>query len=448
MKLILYLSIVWHIFFFFFIHKLIELPGLLESWWTYKSLIYYKDFATFHFPLGRWILLPFYLLTNWNLLTGPILGLITNILIVIILHKFGKKHFSKAGTSVAIIFFSLFSWYLGTAIMFYHEMLAGLIFLVAFFNFATSQSSFKLGIIASLTELAGQIITPTLLIFSVLFAIKYPKKLWRYLLGALVPLTLLSLYFFTNNAFEEFFKQNFLYYTTYAKSYEKVSLLSLPLFELFLFYFPLISLIFFKKISFLFRFSVLLLLSTIPFVVFSVFHFHHLSFALPLASIVIGFLYSKKLASKITILFLVILAFRLLPWYINTSSFKNIGRIANNLTVGDTMYQTVDWVKKNTPDSSTILVAGDALFYFSTNRLPSNKNAYVSPYNWEPLKITIQEVNQDLPDYWVINRTYLTRLIKEYKKDLMVTYIEKTLTNSYSQKATFDDWEVWEKQNN
>ncbi len=466
------LSIAWHVFFFIFIFHLIELPGLLESWWTYKGLIYYKDFATFHFPLGRWILLPFYILTNWNLQTGPTLGLITNITSVTLIYKFGQKYFNKIGTTISIIFFSLFSWYLETGIMFYHEMLVGLLLLITFFYFSNKYSlgtvkpasAFLLGFLISITELSGQIVTPTLVAFSAIFLVKNPRKILLFLLGSGTPLALLSLYFLTKNAFGEFFKQNFLYYTTYADAYQKVPLLSLPLFELFLFYFPLFisifTIIYLKfvnvKVNFLFLSSNLLLLSTIPFTIFSVFHFHHLSFALPITSISAGFLFSeifknkstKHFAKLLAILFLLLLSIKLLPWYINSSKLSNIGRIANNLTVGDTMSQTVEWIKENTTSDSTILVAGDTLFYFSANRKPSNKNAYVSPYNWEPLDKTRQDVNQKPPDYWIINRTYFARLIKDYEKQSMVDYIEKSLQDNYSQEAIFDDWEVWKRRAN
>jgi len=480
-KITLLLSFAWHILFYLFIPRFIELPNVVETRWVYDGLISYKDFTTFHFPLGRWILIPLYLISNWNLQVGPFAGLILNLACVAIIYKFGKKFLNKESTAIAIAFFTAFSWFLGTGIMFYEEMFVGLLLLIAFYIYINTYRSnninplkvFCFGLLISLAELSGQIGTLTLIILSLFYlALSFNKKInkakiikifFSFTSGALMPLGLLALYFYKNSALQDFFEQNFLYYSVYANTYEKVPLLKLPIPELLLFYVPLATALVFiiylklsdKKINYLLVTSTVLTISTIPSIFFSVFHFHHLSYALPLIAVFCGLLLNElyknksliRLVKIVVILVLLGLSIKILPWYIMRSSLTPTGRIANDMQIGDTMYQTVDWIRKNTNKNATILVAGDPLFYFSSQRRPSNKNAYVSPYNWEPLDKTFKEVNEQLPDYWIINRDYFLRLIREYKKEKMVRYIENSLLRNYSLKATFDDWEIWQRTN-
>lgn len=478
-KIVLAVSIAWVVVFFALIPHLIELPNLLESYWTSRGLVYYRDFATFHFPLGRWVLTPLYLAFNWNLQVGPYMGLMLNILCLLLIYKLGKKFLDDKSTSLAIVFFTAFSWFLGTGVMFYHEMFIGFLLLLIFLVFAKASTSginkknaFILGLLSAITEFSGQVASPTIItIFAlfvgfIFFKTKFKKTLIYILFftsGALIPTALLTFYFNANNALREFFVQNVLYYTIYAGTYEKVPWSSLPISELVIFYLPAMAascliiyyLIRGTKVNFLFFSSTVLSLSTIPFIIFSVFHFHHVSYALPLAAITTGFLFYElaqnnkylTISKLITVVLLSLLLLKIFPWYLQSSNLKNLTRIANNMTTGDTMYQTVEWVKNNTAANSTILVAGDPLFYFSSGRLPSGNNVYVSPYNWEPLSRTFQEVDAHLPDYWIINRTYFQRLTKEYKKEKMVEYINNSLRAKYLQKAVFDDWEIWQKAN-
>ncbi len=119
-KIFLYLTSSWLLLLFLLMPHYIEITGVLETWFPYKGLIPYKEFAAYHFPLGRWILLPLHLVSNWNLELDPFVGLAFGIGTLILIYKFGRRSLSPLGTSISLLFFSLFFWFAATGILFFH----------------------------------------------------------------------------------------------------------------------------------------------------------------------------------------------------------------------------------------------------------------------------------------------------------------------------------------
>ena len=467
------LAIVWQIVSYFSLPHLVELPGIIESWLTYKGLIYYKDFATFHFPLGRWIMLPFYLASNWNLEAGPLVALLSSIVVIWLLSSLFKRFFSIKGASIAIIFFVIFNLYFATGIVFYHEMFIGLLLLVCLYlllqiykdKFKNYTASFLLGIMLSITLLSVQIAAITIAAFAQAYLLLardvqikrtvFIRSTLSATIGVFLPILIFVAYFVEHNALSEMIFWNIDYYKTYSGEYEKLSFISLPWIELVAFYIPLVTLLIinFKnllsKVVNKFDLAFLVLsLSTIPFIFYSVFHFHHVSYALPLFSVFAGYSYvrlSKPKYIKAIFLasFTVLVFASIIPWYWNRIQLNRPLKVVNDTYPGDGMYESAQWIKNNTSDDSKILVAGDPLFYFRSERIPSSKHMYVSPYNWEPFNLIMPEVNSNPPDYWIIDTNFMTRLEKEYKKSSIVDYIRQQLNLCYSKKFADLNWQVW-----
>ncbi len=467
--LFLYISIFLLSFLFVFNKHFVELTGTLETWFPYKGIVLYKDIATFHFPLGRYILMPFHLLSNWNLEIDPFLGLAVGITNLIVIYTFGRRYLSRIAINCSLLFFSLFYWYFATGILFFHEQLIGLLLSVVLILYweifekrsITFKKIFWIGILLSIAELSGQLATLTIgcFAFLILFTIwKYKSKykLIRYFLyGLILPLLLLIIHFASSNALIEFIYWNTVYYFVYTGSASS-SLGELPWREITAFFIPLIIIVFSMvgnyfsktKIPSKTLHIILLVASTIPFTIFSIFHLHHFNYALGILSIAAGLSLDSIAKKKHPIWVIIIFLFLSVPifqWYSERLVAPNF-RIANDVYPNDPMYDTVEWVKNNTNQTSGIMVVGDPLFYMRSNRLPVTRVSKGIPYSWEPIEKTSIEINSSIQaDYWIIDTIAIRRLIDVSKKQAMVDFINDKLSSEYSKIVTFKNWEIWKR---
>lgn len=471
-RLVLYLSLAWLIIIFIFLPHYIELTGVLETWFPAQGLVYYKDFAAYHFPLGRLILLPIHLISNWNLELDPWMGLFTGLGTLYVIYIFGRRFLSTTGTIVALIFFSIFFWYGATGILFFHEILIGFslaLIIYLLFKFHTEKKTdnrllFSLGLLIALTELSGQIATITLGIIFILIiygiiekGVKKPQvSIGILLAGIALPFLLFSLYFLSKDAWWEFYHYNITYYLLYS-GYKKDSLLSLPFTELFAFYMPLLVLLLItllrkaQKIDYQTVYILLLSASTIPFIIFSIYHPHHLNYALPILAITAGIAYDKSKNHKPIFLggmaiFLLISITSLLPWHIERMKSPPNFRIANDLYPDsiDPMKDAAGWINYNTPKNTKVMVMGDALFYFRSDRLPASRPSKSIPWGWEP-EIIKDEIQTKRPDYWIVDTNFTQKLIDVYRRPDMVDFLNSELNGCYIKKDSFDSWQIWEK---
>jgi len=460
----LYLSSLWLTLIFLLNPHYIELTGVLETWLPYKGLVYYKDFAAYHFPLGRLILLPLHLLTNWNLEFDPLVGLVTGITSLVIIYKFGEKFLTPWGTAISLTFFSSFFWFAATGILFFHEMLIGLLLALTIYLFynantqkkLTAKKLFILGTLISLTELSGQIATITLALLTLIILLRTtsPRKILSFILGIFLPTAIISLYFLADNAFREFFYYNVTYYLQYS-GYER-NLLGLPHLQLLAFYSPAIASALLllannttkkNKISRLHLETLLLSLSTVPFIIFSVYHPHHLNYALPILAILAGFVYEhKKYFLPAIAIFLYVFATDILPWHSSRLVYPPSSKILNDTYPGDDMYKVIDWVKENTPENAKFMILGDSMFYLRSNRLPANRPAKGGiPYSWQPFEQIKKEILSSPPDYWVIGKTFTDRIIKNHDAAYMIDFVYGETNKCYKLRFNEDVWEIWER---
>lgn len=477
----LILSCLFLIIIFLINPHFIELTGVLETWIQYKGLTLYKDFFGLHFPLGRWVLFPFRFLFNWNFEVDPVLALIVGLLNLVVIYLFRKTFLTQLGTSVALIFFSIFFWFDGTGIIFDHEILIGLLLTILIYIYSKNfkkfnyKTVFGIGILISLIELTGQIVSLILGLLGLMFIFKIKsqktelsKNLVWFFLGIALPFILISIFFYSKSALGEFLYYNTIYYTTYA-SFTKTPFWRLPLKELAAYYAPLLALIIIflldlitniNKRLFTLNFAnpslqlIGLGISTIPFILFSLFHPHHLSYALPVMALLAGLsvdklkeLSSKKRLIIYTYLLYVIIVFTtsILPWHLNRIIWPPSLKIANDTYPGDDMYTTVLWVKNNTPFNSKIMVLGDGMFYVRSDRLPASRPSRAIPYSWRPFDKIKPELLANPPDYWVIGDDFINRLKNDYYEYDMLDFVSQQLKQCYQQKLNNQGWHVWQR---
>ncbi|EKD90388.1 MAG: hypothetical protein ACD_31C00005G0014 [uncultured bacterium] len=474
--LVLLISSLWLITLFLFNPHYVELTGTLETWFPYKGLTYYKDFAAFHFPLGRLILYPIHLITNWNLEFDPFMALFLGLLNIAVIYTFSKKLLSNIGLSLCLIFFSLFFWYAATGILYFHEILIGvgltILTLIILRQISHQQTSslinFSAGLLISLTLLTGQIaaITLAFIFFTQVVINIYSKKTFKnnlfLSLGILIPIIITSLYFYSKEALWHFIEYNITYYILYA-GYQKDSLDKLPK-ELLIYYLPTLLYIvtFFlssiKKLKFRLQdyFLLTLSLSTIPFVLFSLYHPHHLNYSLPIQALCFGAVFDlqTKLKSYWKIFFtLILITFiyfsyvLILDWHFDRWIFPPDFRIKNDIYPysSDPMNSAISWVLNNTDSNSKIMVLGDSMFYLRANRLPASRPSKGIPYGWNPFESVKLEIANSPADYWIIERHFYDKLDTIYKQAKMQRFVDDLLIKDYQLVIKYDSWEIWKK---
>ena len=468
---------------FFLIKKhYIELADTMDSWLIWKGLIFYKDFDSFHLPLGKIILQPLHILSNWDFRLDPLLGLALGIATLATIYLIGNYKKRLISTSVSLLFFSIFYWYTGTGIEYFHEQLTGLLlavsilFLLKYFESKNSPksntASFILGILIGLTLLAGQVVSLTLGAIVVLFMLYSPsaktkdkfKNLFLLFLGAAIPFLITSIYFVQKNAFQDFFYKNFTYYLFRYLKYGRSPISSLPEF-LMPFYLPLLILIIEitnnvirkqKLIKFDIMFLILCL-STIPFGIFSVFHPHHLTYALPVLALSAGYIFAnlwkrghvqKVFIVIASLTFLLTTLLWVIPWYFFNLKVATDWTIANANTPPNTngTYETVAWIQKNTLPTTRILVIGNPFFYILSDRLPSIVSGSNMEYVWQNNIDNIKkQVSQSQPEYWILSDSYIRRLIKNYDFHAEMDFINEELKSHYTLKEQFIEWQIWQR---
>ncbi|MDO8619143.1 MAG: hypothetical protein Q7R49_04355 [Candidatus Daviesbacteria bacterium] len=480
-KITLVLSCLLLTIIFLFNPHYIYTTGLVDQWFAVKGLTIYKQFNEFHFPFGYLTSIALRLATNWNLELDPFFGLFFGIGMLIILYKIGTKFLTPIGNIVSLLFFTLFFWYAATGIIYYDEILIGflvsvLLFFVLNFNLKNSkivskQTLFLIGIIFALTEFTGQIVTLTLGVFFLyltrsIYQFKKPLSIFLsayipLIIGVVLIIIIFSSYFIFHNAFQDFFYYNVIYYIQYA-GYEK-NLLGLPKDQIVYFYSPMLIMVLiilvglFKKKQIVQTQVFLLIssLSTIPFIIFSVYHPHHFSYALPILAITAGacidFKEKSTLLKAISCTMILIPSciaiIAIIPWHTSRIVFPPSMKIFNDVYPQDNnpINQISAWLKVNASSDSKILVVGSPIVYIKTNLLPASRPAKGMPEGWEPLDKIKAEILATPPDYWIVDQNFIKRLVVSYHKPAMGNFVEEEINKCYLRTMETHDWEIWKR---
>ncbi|MFC1625833.1 ArnT family glycosyltransferase [Patescibacteria group bacterium] len=475
-KLIIFILALWIIFWFVFNKHFVEVGAYMESWFAYKGLIFYKDFSTFHFPLGRLPLMLIHYFTNGSTGSSSYVALFFGLLILYPLYLFGIKFLSKTATFISLAFFSLFYWITQSAISYTYETLISFflaITLYLFFNLVDNvtlnpKKLLVFGLMVSLCELSGQLATITLATIVGLLIFRYLKRyntkklvtpLFYLLFGLAIPFTVTILYFIFNNALGDFISSNTLPYITYAESAQR-TFWGLPFRELLAYYTPLLTLITLmifrvvkkeKLTNSLYFF--LIGISTIPFIFFGIYHPHHLLYALPVFSIMAGYVYDlakSNINGRFIILvgaiiFVSIYLWNLLPRLTKNITFPPDFTVTNDTRPGDGMYESIEWMKENSQPSDKIIVVGNPLFYVKSNRMPASRPSENMPHKWEPFDKVKKELLATPPKYWVVFDSLTRRIVKDFKKPQMMEWLNNVLNSCYKSVYKNSGIEIWER---
>lgn len=467
------IPIFWLIFWFIFSKHFVEVGTFMGSWFAFKGLVFYKDFPSFHFPLGRVPLIIADYFSNASLGSGSYLALFFGLLTLYPLYLIGRKFLSKTANFITLSFFALFYWIAQSAISYTYETVITFFLSITLLLFFNLNDDFSLnpkrwlifGLAAGLLELSGQLVTITLATIIVLQISRFKgryniKKLLKpigfFLLGAIIPFVTVTSYFIFKNAFWDFITSNSLPYLSYKDS-SQIDFWALPFNELLAFYTPLLALILiqslgtskFKKLP---PFSLSLIgLSTIPFIFFGIYHPHHLLFALPVMSAAAGLAWdlAKSAKNGLLIISFAILIFSLiylkdlLPRLKRNLTFPPNFSITNDTKPGDGMYEAIEWIKEDSSPSDKIMVVGDPLFYVHSGLLPASRPSEGIPHNWEPFEKTKKEIEATPAKYWIVDDSLINRMVKDFKKGFMVDYVYETLNKCYKSQGKFGGTEVW-----
>lgn len=445
-KIVISSIFLWNLFLFFKLPHVSWIPGFTGAWFLDKGLILYKDILQTHFPFTQFFLFPFLKISNWNLWMEPIIAFIIVISTSIYIYFKTKNWLSKKARVASLFFFSSFSWYFVTQIQFCEELLMGFFILVIFVTTINSftkkinnKKLFLLGNLFSITLLTGQIAIPVLFILFLINLYVYRKKIYMLIIGMSLPIVVILIYYSINNSLYDFYFWNIKYYFTYAKmSGQKKEIL--PWIDILFFTIPAVLLISRDKIRIS---SALVGLSSLPLIIFSIFHPHHFLYSLPIMAICFGMALDKVKITKIySVLFVIYFLFHLLPWY--SGRFTNTNKIINLSDVSNDKYQLeiINWIKNNSDVDSRIIVVGDPMFYFRSNRLPANKYFSVLPWHYLPLDVTKIEFKTKRPEYWIIDKLYKQRLISGWKTPEVVDFVNQELL-IYQMVYSNSEWEIW-----
>lgn len=474
--------ILFNIFSFIKIPHTLYIPTYLQTWFFDKGLIFYKDFVYANFMFSQIITYPFLKITNWALETEAYLFLAVLCLTCFFLVKSGQKIIGGLYTSrpqyiyFGILFFSVFVWYFSTWTQFSQELLSGLIFLLLItqlINLNKKITSFGLimfGVTLAAEELTGQITSlSNLWLFVLAISLIYKniknhknevKTFLHIIIGVIILVGPIAAYFIGKDAFTNLFYWNVTYFFTYADLANRIKSVP-PLIDFAVIFVPSIILLEDyllnknKKDGFA-KFAISTsVISAFPLTYFSVFHPHHFLYVLPISSLSFVLLLRLSKDCKIITKFFIILYLAVLisffiksvcPWYAEKFLKPGIRIVNLSRYDQDTLQnQAISWLGKNSSEKDRLLVTGDSMFYFRSKRLPSCNRYTFLPWLFLPLDKSLNEINNNKPKYWVIDKPYLDRLRFGWKTPEITTFVEKILNDNYTIAFTNRDWEIWKK---
>lgn len=434
-----------------------------------------------HFPLSTFLLFPFYLISNWYLKLEPLFSLILALATLALIFRISIRLLSQKATILSLAFFTLLFYYFTTSIQYSMEAVVGLLLTIIIYKIVLTLNSKKIspfgifldGLLIGITELTGQIATLSLIVIFLFHIYQihkrahnkkdYIRSLSFYLSGILLPIAVLSTYFIKNNAFTDFFYLNVTYYFNYLHlAKENNQSRNFPWGQITIFYAPLVAALFaiITKFKLQSKNTIYILItfvtiSSIPSIVFSIFHPHHFLYILPTTAILTGLAFDvlsknrSSLGRLLTLFLLLIIVINILsvvlPWYWEQSGRNKRNSIVNDVLPGTDMDSAVKWVLLNTEKSDKILVAGDNLFYVRADRLPSAKRQLVAPWHYKPMESTIPIIVNNRPDYWIIDSDYIKRLKSPegWNSPEITDFLDSELRECYQKLIEFSTWQIW-----
>ena len=459
--IVLVASVFWLLYAFYRFPRQSWVDGLLESWFLSKGLVMYRDFTNQYPPLLFIILMPFHKIFGFSQNPTMYLAPITSLGTLAVLAYVSFKWLKGWVKIIPIMFYAFWdpilseNHFMTTS---FHSIINLLVFVVWWSWYAAPKKikAFILGLLLSLSLLTMQIVVffIALIFVSVLYRVLKDRKkvgdshFFLVLLGFLLPCLLVIWWLFKTGAFPDFYYWNITYYFPGIYPFFAMGKGARDLRMYLAIISPILILayVWFTKISrngfFTQTFYAVVVAASLPATFwFAIFHPSRFYMMMPIFALIFGlgtniFFKEKTKNKKIFALMMAgIVFFNLLvfikdltPIYAKFINHPREYQMLDRIYENDPIYQSIEWVKNNTPENSRLFVTETSLFYFASRRLPSSSRATMSlPWVFEPLSLFKEELIKNPPDYWVIDERNWIRF-KNFGYQHIVDFFKKIIT--------------------
>lgn len=443
------LGIVWELFFFNNYLKSAWEEGLTFAWYMSQGLIPYKDFLIHYFPFFYMMMVPLHQVFGFTQTPTILLAPISTLLIFSLLAICGLKWLTGWYKIIPLIFFLIWVQVLDEnqfATNSYQNFINFLAFVLwwSWYQVPRKLIAFFLGLLLGMSLMSSQIVVffVLILITSIIFKSlknrKYVGSVVIGLIGFLIPIAFIFIYLISHNVLEIFLKWSIGYFFSGSgypfaiggKTWKDILVFSAVFCPVLLVAYALRlrlnglpqKLIKKYEISQYFFWLLISFSFPLPFW-FALFHPNRFILGLAVFAITLGFgvemvLRGQKKIHLATWLILgLIIIFQVLsiwiyaiPKYQKGFSYSKQDQILSELQQNDPMYDTVKWIRDNTPQNARLFVTTSTTLYFETKRFLINKRATSNlPFLYRPLDQFGSELQEKPPDYWVIDERQWAR---------------------------------------
>ncbi|MBI2031235.1 MAG: glycosyltransferase family 39 protein [Candidatus Levybacteria bacterium] len=405
----------------------ITVPYLIKN-----GLVLYRDIVYHHTPLMQFILTGFYTTFGYTFFAYRLYFLLTVLLTLFFVYKSGSYLSQKSGF-FAVLFFTIFylpffsdSQLEEVTVAFFSSI--SLYLFVRYIKTNKDKYIFLSGAsigAAIMTKQVVAVLAPVIFIYLFVKKIREERwalniEIWWFSLGLSSVIGIISLYFFLQNAFIDFFYWNILFnLTTYAKD-APVASASEGLKVAFIFtsfVFPLLFIYKKKYLSSFEREAVIVLVLFAFGLLFGLlpsFYINRLRGLFVISSVGYGFLFAKLISmsskfsdknfglfSKTSFIILIVFTLVSIPYVQNLFEYIQSfpGKPYNIVDYNKDDLKAVVWLKKNTVKDEKIMNLGNHYILFLSQRLPANKYLWPIPWLLKPYDKSAREIEMDPPKF-------------------------------------------------
>lgn len=462
-------GILLELFVFYRLPKQAWTEALLEAWYTYNGLIFYKDFTNQYFPFLHMLMVPYHILFGFTQTPTIILAPVNSLIVLALLSIVSYRWLSGWYRILPVVFFLFWDPILSEN----HYSTLGFLEFVNFSVFILWRIWFKrpsnlvafmigLGLSASFFSMHITVVYVFVIFLSILIKVLLERRnIWSLaypLVGFLIPAIFILTWILNKGAWQSFYYWNVAYYFSGYYPYAGMgrgfvnTTLFVAVFSPLLFLMRLLYLnitiktfnmkkIFGDKNVLELVFMILVLFSLPITIWFAIFHPIRFQLAIPIFAFTLGFgiqslnKLEKKISLTTTVIIILILATNIvsffaymLPKYRSGWNYSQKYNILSKVYPHDPMYTTIQWIRNNTPTDSKLFVLADPLFYIETNRLPANPRGTMSqPFVFQPLEAFAEEIRVKPPDYWVIDERLLSERFYQFGYGYIAEFFNKLL---------------------
>ncbi|QQG43488.1 MAG: hypothetical protein HYW45_00520 [Candidatus Daviesbacteria bacterium] len=473
-KFTLLLAIIWQLILYFRFPGFIWEDAFVMSWFTDKGLKFYQDFdGGRYFPFLKLVMIPIDKMTNWDVNTTIVLGLILAFCAILLIYHISKR-LSEA-QFISLTFFTIWFGFILRQNTFEVNLFLGLLMLIDIFLFykwlenPKKELVFLIGFVSSVAVFSEQIalVFTTILFFLIIIYSKISKfnsqsaEVYKIILPfvfgfILIPIPMI-LWFYSQGLIDQFIQQNILYYINgsgypFNKSFPQNYMLMLFFINI-PFILLTIRLLNKQKMALIKKGDKntwqeiviwFFLLTSIIITLIAVLHPRRFLLILPVLSILSEIEYQRiKVAGKFykLIAILLVLAFSIysittiIPWYKDALTKGRQFAIYNLHHPGDNGYEAIDWIKTNTNPQTRIFSFETMIVYFEADRLPIINRTYILPWAFEPFDEMKVLLEKEKADYWLVDENHFTRfksLGYGYQSNYIRSYLDKYYTRVQS----------------